>query len=149
MDSNEIIYQYLGVDYQLNHWRINAMLSRADSGLRTIKNGYTGYLSLAYKMNRLTPYWRVSYSRFHAPEQLAINLPEAWQAFILTEFQDAQSDQINHALGLRYDVNEHLAIKAQVNHIHSKVNPTFLWNYETEQWAQRANFFSLVVDVSF
>ncbi|ARS51789.1 porin [Kushneria konosiri] len=94
----------------------------------------TGFVSAAWRVEKWTPYVMVSGVRTHDSREDPLG---------------SNVSQHTESLGLRYDVMTNVALKAQLDHIHTRV-PGLLWRGTQGEWKNdQSNLVSLGLDFIF
>ncbi|SPJ34355.1 porin [Kushneria phyllosphaerae] len=143
IDANQYLNPRTGFD-DLQVYSLGAAWNKGPLQLQTVWNRDiladgdtwldTGFVSGAWRMDKLTPYVLLSNVSTH------------------NNSADALSGNVNQntwSLGLRYDVVTNLALKAQFDRIHTRT-PGLLWRGTDGNWKDdHSNLLSLGLDVIF
>lgn len=135
--------------YDYNKWKLTVSGAQTRSGNFPSYQGENGLVMLAYRNEKLTPYGSFAYARFK-PESRPLNLPAnpALKPLIDKYNTAAEAVSIRQStvsLGLRYDINEHYALKMQVDKINADSTPLIL-SSRSDKTDKDLTLFTIAVD---
>lgn len=156
-------YFSLGLQYNGSPWQATAELSRVQLATG-MSGGWRGYASLGRRWQHLTGFVIAGRS---LAERSAVQAPTDWAAQlnpVLGPQTAAQAaalgagaaeaanasrfDQSSLGLGLRYDFPQRLALKLQLEQVHSHANGSAAWRHSSAE-AGSATVLSAVLDFVF
>ncbi|MBB4841964.1 hypothetical protein HNP55_000459 [Paucibacter oligotrophus] len=156
-------YFSLGLQYNGSPWQATAELSRVQlaSGM---SGGWRAYASLGRRWRHLTGYLIAGRA---LPDRAALPAPQDWEAQLapLLGPQAAAGaaalgagaagalnafrfDQASVGLGLRYDFHQRMALKLQLDQVHTYANGGLGWRHNSAE-PGHARVFSAVLDFVF
>jgi len=126
-------YTTLGLSYDDGTWPVQAELAYIDSNWLEFPSIFSGYLSVGRRVGKLTPYLLFgvaeslnNHTPVPAPLARAPRLLGAQIAF--DQYLNFKGvDQMSASTGVRWDVHENIALKAQWSHFWLGANGTLLW----------------------
>jgi len=146
-------YLSLGVVFERGPFQSHLGLSRATSQSLGIPKTHAGYLTLGYRQGTWTPY--LSFAAVKStPIPRSTGLPDVFPFSLLSTgvqqfLRTNQNDQRALSLGIRWDVQRNLCLKAQVDDIHVGQNSYQLWWRPSPTWNRRATVATLTLDFVF
>jgi hypothetical protein len=156
IQGKQLHYGTLGVAYDDGLWQVQSEASYiGSSNLPVMTNMLAGYLSVGRRFGHLTVYGLYGFGEsLDAPEKLADPLAPVPA---LLDLKDAAENLLNYArvdqqsasLGLRWDVYENIALKAQWSHFWLGRHGTFLWTNPEPPTPLNVNVWSMGVDFVF
>lgn len=136
-------YYSLGLVYDQGPWQGQLMFNHIEQGTHALENSDGGYALLGYRVGAVTPY--LGYSWVRSKPKGNASSPVA-----LYVMQDSHSDQKTIFAGLRWDVAQNVALKAQWDGIRGEASSIFPYRRENRAaWDGRMEVFSLALDFIF
>lgn len=137
-------FDSLGVVYDRGPLQLQLMLSRTEHDTAAYEDTRSGYAIASYRSNRFTPY--LGYSKVKSDPIPASRAPPGITSA-------THSDQHTWFAGVRWDLKENLALKAQVDHIRGAPDSIFPFRYgptaSMPPWDGRMTVFSVALDFVF
>lgn len=130
--SREVRYWQASLSYDDGDWLIDTELTRLSTSGSIVPTGIAGYVSVGHRVGVFTPY--AVYSRY-APDQDPYESKVDWSASGFEILRDAAIGTLNgvlirqytHTLGVRWDLDTGLAIKAQWDRSYIEKHQYALW----------------------
>ncbi|MFG6446688.1 hypothetical protein ACG0Z6_00375 [Roseateles sp. BYS180W] len=158
------VYSAVGAAYELGAWSWMTEWSHVRSSAASLPNGKRWYVSAAYRWQDWQPYVMYAQAR---PDRPAMAAPQ-WQAALAPVLGAAaaaqlqmvgdqssaavnllRNDQHSWSLGLRRDLAENIALKAQIERVTVRPVGGGLWGQPLSPQQRRATVSSVTVDFSF
>ena len=126
-DDKTTTFSAVGIAYEDSNWQISGEIGYLGSEYKILRNTLSGYLSVGRQFGRLTPYIvlaaatpKSDVAEIERPSDLAFAY--APELKVLYEEIDGLytrlgTDQTTLSLGVRWDLREKLALKAQWDHV--------------------------------
>lgn len=157
MRDKNFTYYSLGIAYDEGPWRTQFAISHIDTETLVVPDNDAAYLSIGYNIDRWTPYLLLSYIKSEKPGRTTglttppVPAPDlALVDALVAEAQTGgQVDQQTLAIGARYDFDNNMALKMQMDYIHSEVNPSLVWYVNDNNWDGDNVIFSVTLDFVF
>ena len=139
-----------GIDVKVDNgmqerFAIDQMLNQIKQDGAAYEDSKAAYAQLAYRLGTVTPYVGVSRS-FTQPELLPGGPLAALTASLVAQ---SHVDQHTASLGVRWDFQKNMALKAQLDQISGKPASLFLVKNPQPDWNGRMTVFSLTLDFVF
>lgn len=156
IQGKQLHYGTLGVAYDDGTWQIQSEASYIGSpDLPVMANMLAGYLSVGRRFGHVTVYGLYGFGQsLDAREKLSDPLAQIPALVDLKNgaenlLNNARVDQQSASLGLRWDVYENIALKAQWSHFWLGRQGTFLWTDPEQPTPLNVNVWSMGVDFVF
>ena len=157
-DGSQLWFYSLGMSYNDSQWTMQSEISRLDSSNEITSDTIAGYLSLGRHIGKFTPY--VVYSRIHTisadyqlPADVSYYAQYDNQLNYLTTtslaFLNSRFDQKGIAVGVRWDLNSHLALKTQWDRKFISPDGNHLWWHIDGSNSSTEDVFTLNLDFVF
>jgi len=157
-DDSQLWFYSLGMGYNDSQWTLQSEVSRLNSENDITPDTIAGYLSIGRHIGKFTPY--VMYSRIHttsADYQLPADVSyyaqyDAQLNYLATKslaFLNSQFDQDSVALGVRWDINSHLALKTQWDRKFISPDGNHLWWHIDSSNSSTEDIFTINLDFIF
>lgn len=157
-DDSQLWFYSLGMGYNDSQWTLQSELSRLNSENDITPDTVAGYLSIGRHIGKFTPY--VMYSRIHttsADYQLPADVSyyaqyDAQLNYLASKslaFLNSQFDQESIALGVRWDINSHLALKTQWDRKFISPDGNHLWWHIDSSNSSTEDIFTINLDFIF
>lgn len=149
MANQRAHFSSMGLVYDQGPLNVQFMLNQINFDSPAYADSKAGYLLAAYRLGVVTPYVGVSRSLTGTVQIPTSPIPGVDD---VTRSLVAQSviDQHTYTLGVRWDLQKNLALKAQVDAIRGTPTSIFLFkNTQPGGWDGRMNVFSLALDFVF
>lgn len=157
-DDSQLWFYSLGMGYNDSQWTLQSELSRLNSENDITPDTVAGYLSIGRHIGKFTPY--LMYSRIHttsADYQLPADVSyyaqyDAQLNYLATKslaFLNSQFDQESIALGVRWDINSHLALKTQWDRKFISPDGNHLWWHIDGSNSSTEDIFTINLDFIF
>jgi hypothetical protein len=119
------------------------MLNHIEQGTNALENSDGGYALLGYRVGTVTPYLGYSWVR----SKVRGNAPSPIANYVM---QDSHSDQKTSFVGMRWDVAQNIALKAQWDAIRGEPSSIFPYRRDNRtKWDGSMDVFSLALDFVF
>lgn len=136
-------YYSLGLVYDQGPWQGQFMLNHIEQGTNALENSDGGYALLGYRVGTVTPYLGYSWVR----SKVRGNAPSPIANYVM---QDSHSDQKTSFVGMRWDVAQNIALKAQWDAIRGEPSSIFPYRRDNRaKWDGSMDVFSLALDFVF
>lgn len=157
-DDSQLWFYSLGMGYNDTRWTLQSEVSRLNSENDITPDTVAGYLSIGRHIGKFTPY--VLYSRIHttsADYQLPADVSyyaqyDAQLNYLASKslaFLNSQFDQESIALGVRWDINSHLALKTQWDRKFISPDGNHLWWHIDSSNSSTEDIFTINLDFIF
>jgi len=141
-------FDALGLVYDAGPIQFQGMVSRIGYETLSYEDARAGYLIASYRLPRTTPY--LGYSRVRSSAGHAgAGLPAPLGALVTDLVSSSHSNQHTVFLGVRWDVQPNLALKAQLDLVRGSPSSVFPVREPDRHWNGRLNVFSLAMDFVF
>lgn len=143
-------FDSLGAVYDDGPLQLQLMLSKTRHESAMYEDSKAGYAIAAYRMGQVTPY--LGYSRVKSSTKTLVSSPpETLVPLITGQMEQTHSDQHTVILGGRWDIQNNLALKAQIDWIRGTPGSLFLFRGSDEPaaWDGNIRVFSLALDFVF
>lgn len=141
-------FDSVGILYDEGPLQVHGMLSRIGYESAAYEDTKAGYVVAGYRMGRLTPYVGLSQVK-SKPAKLTTPLPPPLAQQIRQVMAQTHSHQRTITLGARWDFQQNLALKAQVDLVRGHADSRFPFRNSDADWDGRMNVFSLALDFVF
>lgn len=144
----------LGAVYDDGPLQVQGMLNAIHHETGAFQNSTAGYLLAGYRLNSVTPFAGISWWQSNV-KALSTGLPNANADLIALNdgfnlvMRDSGSKQTTYTLGLRWDVQPKVALKAQWDAVRGTSRSVFPYRGEQPGWDGTTNVFSLALDFVF
>jgi hypothetical protein len=161
-------FRSIELAYEDGPFRMQGAFARMRSEALVAPTTQSGFISASYRINRITPYVTLATirpERRPQPAQLAqLGAPAAIVDITHFMLNSSVTRQNTYTLGLRYELTDTIALKAQADFIHNKdcspvslpamgygspCAPPLLWPSVPVGWNGRANVYSATLDFVF
>ena len=146
-------YYSLGAVYDDGPLQVQGMLNSIRQETAVFQNSHAGYVLAGYRMGEWTPYVGVSWWK-SAYKHHSTGLPDNPGYAVLNQgfdsvMQASAVDQRTYTLGVRWDLRQNMALKAQWDAIRGKASAHFPFTDVKSGWNGRTNVMSLSLDFVF
>ena len=153
--NSTAIFDSMGAVYDQGPIQIQGMLSRIKFSSITYENSHAGYVIASYRLPLFTPYLGYSQVR-SAPQAISSPVAPAIKDVLNNQFiARTHSDQQTVMLGARWDFQQNMALKVQVDRILGAPKSYFSFRGQTNAagsnppWNGRMSIFSIALDFVF
>lgn len=141
-------FDALGLVYDAGPIQFQGMISRIAYETLSYEDARAGYLIASYRLPHTTPY--LGYSRVRSSAgHPGVGLPAPLGALVNDLVASSHSDQHTVFLGVRWDIQHNLALKAQLDLVRGSSSSVFPVREPDRHWNGRLNVFSLAMDFVF
>lgn len=156
--NTTIRYINLGVAYDDGTWQGQAEVGKILASADMLPNGTMAYIGVGRRFGDFTPFALLSGVRSNAPVRQTSTdwmvlgpSGTSLQAAAVSAINATRFDQETESVGLRWDVNSHVALKLQLDSTHVSPNGYGLWFIGNDQIAKsaRVNLLSSTLDFIF
>ena len=141
-------FSSVGLVYDQGPINIQFMLNRIAHDGPAYADSKAGYVQAAYRLGEVTPYLGVSRS-FSTVDVLPASVVPGVDAVTASLVSHSVADQSTFTLGGRWDLQNNLALKAQVDWVRGKPTSVFLIKNNLPGWDGNMTVLSLALDFVF
>ncbi len=141
-------FDSIGMVYDEGPLQVHGMLSRIGYDSAVYEDTRAGYLVVGYRIGRFTPYVGLSRAKSKAAK-LTTPLPPFLNQQIRQIMAQTHSDQHTITLGTRWDFQQNLALKAQLDFVRGNDDSRFPVRNANPDWDGRMTVFSVALDFVF
>jgi len=141
-------YDSVGLIYDEGRLQVQGQFSRIRYDSAAYEDTRAGYLVVAYRIGPTTPYFSYSRTRSDPARLTTPNAPAVTQA-IRQFIAQTHTDQATYTIGVRWDFQRNMALKAQADMIRGHDDSRFPQRYTENDWDGRLNVYSLALDFVF
>lgn len=141
-------FDSIGMVYDEGPLQVHGMLSRIGYDSAVYEDTRAGYLVVGYRIGRFTPYVGLSRAKSKAAK-LTTPLPPFLNQQIRQIMAQTHSDQHTITLGTRWDFQQNLALKAQLDFVRGNDHSRFPVRNANPDWDGRMTVFSVALDFVF
>lgn len=141
-------FDSIGMVYDEGPLQVHGMLSRIGYDSAVYEDTRAGYLVAGYRIGRFTPYVGLSRAKSKAAK-LTTPLPPFLNQQIRQIMAQTHSDQHTITLGTRWDFQQNLALKAQLDFVRGNEDSRFPVRNANSDWDGRMSIFSVTLDFVF
>ena len=133
-DNTTLTLSSLGLSYDDGDWIMQAELGRLETESDMVSNGTMGYLAVGKRIDRFTPY--LIYSQFengsaeYKPQQ-NWGGASTLQTIAINTINSTRIEQKTISMGMRWDMDNNIALKFQWDHTQIEKNGYGLWWLES------------------
>lgn len=141
-------FDSIGMVYDEGPLQVHGMLSRIGYDSAVYEDTRAGYLVVGYRIGRFTPYVGLSRAKSKAAK-LTTPLPPFLNQQIRQIMAQTHSNQHTITLGTRWDFQQNLALKAQLDFVRGNDDSRFPVRNANADWDGRMTVFSVALDFVF